>query len=74
MTMYLLALIRPWAASYVVVMSASTAPTTVSALTYAASAGVLTTTTGIKGGRDRSLFHKKYLWLLFEEVSFVYLL
>ena len=53
-TMYLVAQIRPWAVSHVIVMSVSTAPITVSALTSAASAGILTTTTGIKGGRDKN--------------------
>jgi len=52
-TMYLVAQIRPWAASHVVVTSVSTVPTTVSALTAAASAGILTTTTGIKGGGSK---------------------
>lgn len=50
MTMYQVAQIRRWAASYVVVTSASTALTTASAQTSAASAGVPTTTIEIKGG------------------------
>jgi len=67
-TKYLVALIRPWAASYVVATSASTAPTTVSALTSAASAEVLTTTTGIKGGGSKGGWLNRP-WKLYAIVS-----